>query len=83
VDDQRLRLEAEQKRLEDELRKKLAQLDDMKAKIMREHAANQPNPGGGQKPASGNKLDQILERLERLEKRLDRLEGNKPERSKP
>ncbi|HEY7154125.1 MAG TPA: sigma-70 family RNA polymerase sigma factor [Gemmataceae bacterium] len=74
VDDQRLRLEAEQKRLEDELRKKLAQLDDLKAQIIQEQAANRPNPGAGQKPAGGDKLDQILERLERLEKRLDRLE---------
>jgi RNA polymerase sigma factor (sigma-70 family) len=83
VADLRRRLEAEQARLDVELKKRLAQLDDNKAKIMREHAAKQPNSRAGQKPASGDKLDQILERLERLEKRLDRLEGRKPEPSKP
>ncbi|HEY7315265.1 MAG TPA: sigma-70 family RNA polymerase sigma factor [Gemmataceae bacterium] len=74
LQDQRQKLEMEQKQLEVEMQKTLARLDDLKTKIMKEQPANHPKPNAAQKRGGGDKLDQILERLERLEKRLDRLE---------
>ena len=72
------------------LEKQLADaLDNMEKQIMlqmrseiSEQAANQPKPRDGRASAGGDKLDQILQRLERLEKRLDRLEGSNPERGR-
>lgn len=59
---------------EKQARQNLAEVDKMNERIRAEQAANQPSPTPSQKPASGDKLDQILERLERLDKRLERLE---------
>ncbi len=62
---------------EKEMQQNLAAADKMNEKIRAEQAANQPSAGSSQKPASGDKLDRILELLERVEKRLDRLEKGK------
>ena len=52
---------------------------ELKAKLMREQAANQNQSKNKavEKPASGDKLDLILQRLERMEKRLNRLERDR------
>jgi phage shock protein A len=57
-----------------EAHQKIADLDRRREKIAAEPAANQSKNQPVQKPASGDQLEQILQRLERLEKRLDRLE---------
>jgi ubiquinone biosynthesis protein UbiJ len=54
------------------LEQKLKDLDTWEQKALAELKARRK---AGQQPApAGDKLDQILERLERLEKRLDKLE---------
>lgn len=73
----REQMENELKQLEEAARLKLAELDQMKEKIVAEQAANQPKNNPVQKPVGDDKLDQILQRLERLEKRLDRLERDR------
>ncbi len=78
---QRRQLEQDQKRMKESLQRQAErQAADMKAKLMREQAANQNQSKNKpvEKPASGgDKLDQILQRLERMEKRLNRLERDR------
>jgi len=71
---QRQQLEADQKQLGDEMKKRVGQIDEMIVRIKQQQTANRPNSRAVHKPAGGDKLDQILQHLERLEKRLDRLE---------
>jgi RNA polymerase sigma factor (sigma-70 family) len=76
----RKKLDVEQKSLIEDFEKRNQELEDMKKKIALEQAdqtANQPKPGAGQMRGDGDKLDQILKRLERLENRLDRVEKSK------
>ncbi len=77
---QRRQLEQDQKRMKESLQRQAErQATDMKAKLQREQAANanQSKNKPVEKPASGDKLDQILQRLERMEKRLNRLERDR------
>jgi|SRR5579884_4051342 len=77
---QRKQLEQDQKRMKESLQRQAErQAADMKAKLLREQAANanQSKNKPVEKQASGDKLDQILQRLERLEKRLNRLEKDR------
>lgn len=77
LQEQHQRLEAEQRELEADLKRKLVHLDELKARIMEEHKADQPDRRGEQPRRGADKLDQILERLERLEDRLHRLEKDR------
>lgn len=68
--------EINKKQMADVVRE-LAGVDAKINRFMAQQAASQRKPRSILEPASGDKLDRILERLERLEKRLDRLESGK------
>jgi RNA polymerase sigma factor (sigma-70 family) len=67
-------LKLEQQKLEEQMQKHLAELDQSKARFEQLHRQSFTRPEAESKRSGGDKLDQVLERLERLEKRLDRLE---------
>jgi RNA polymerase sigma factor (sigma-70 family) len=87
LDEQQMALQALQKkldleelRLRDQFQTQIQELHDMENRITRERAepASNPPPGNNAPVRSdGDKLDQILKRLERLEKRLNGLEKSK------
>jgi RNA polymerase sigma factor (sigma-70 family) len=66
---------ARQQQAMEELARQLKNPADMKSTIKREQTENQPKNKSEQKRASGDKLDQVLGRLERLEKRLEAQEA--------
>ncbi len=77
---QRKQLERDQKKLKESFQRRVENLVDKKTKTPQEPSENQTKklpPLPVQKPAGGDKLDQILQRLERMEKRLDRMERNR------
>ncbi len=74
---QRRQLEQDQKRMKESLLRQAERQAEQKAKLLREQAASQSKSKPVEKQGSGDKLDQILQRLERLEKRLNRLEKDK------
>jgi RNA polymerase sigma factor (sigma-70 family) len=70
----RRQLEQDQRKIKEALRRESA---GIKAKTLRDQEANPSKNKPVEKPAGGDKLDQILQRLERLEKRLNRLEKDR------
>jgi RNA polymerase sigma factor (sigma-70 family) len=76
---QRQELERTQKRMKEGLQREVEKQKqaDRKDKTKREQGTTSSKSKLVEKPASGDKLDLILQRLERLEKRLDRLERDK------
>jgi RNA polymerase sigma factor (sigma-70 family) len=73
---QRRGLQEQLKRLEVQQRQALADLDQQQEEIKQRLNATAPRLGND-RPASGDKLDRILERLGKIERRLDRLEGGR------
>jgi hypothetical protein len=76
----RKKLDAEAISLKKDFLKRSQELEEMKKRIAQEQAGqtpNQPKPEAGQTRSDGDKLDQILKRLERLENRLDRVEKSR------
>ncbi|HEY7329204.1 MAG TPA: sigma-70 family RNA polymerase sigma factor [Gemmataceae bacterium] len=75
VERARVQLDTELKKLQVEFQRQVENLADIEVRIKREQAGNPQRLYPPARKLDGDKLDQILQRLEHLEKRLDRLES--------